>query len=68
MPITSAPAHESIDSVGVGLSYADYGEHVGTTEDAAKDIYAFVAMFFETFSQFQGRAFHLSAESYGVSS
>ncbi|VDC06255.1 unnamed protein product [Peniophora sp. CBMAI 1063] len=51
--------------VGVGLSYADYGEHVGTTEDAAKDIHAFITMFFETFSQFQGRAFHLSAESYG---
>lgn len=35
--------------VGVGFSYADYGEHVGRTEEAAKDIAAFVAIFMETF-------------------
>jgi carboxypeptidase C (cathepsin A) len=53
-------------SVGVGFSYADFGETVGTTEDASKDIYAFVAIFFATFTQFEGRPFHLSGESYGV--
>lgn len=38
-----------------------------TTEEGAKDIAAFVAIFFENFSQFKGRAFHMSGESYGVS-
>ncbi|KAH9487388.1 Carboxypeptidase Y-like protein A [Psilocybe cubensis] len=51
--------------VGVGFSYAEHGEFVGTSEDAAKDIAAFVAIFFENFSQFKGRAFHMSGESYG---
>ncbi|KAG5640374.1 hypothetical protein DXG03_008885, partial [Asterophora parasitica] len=50
--------------VGVGYSYADFGEAVGGTEDAAKDIAAFVAVFFENFSKFKGRAFHLAGESY----
>jgi carboxypeptidase C (cathepsin A) len=50
--------------VGVGFSYSDYGEPSGTTEDAAKDVAAFVTIFFETFSQFKGREFHMSGESY----
>lgn len=37
-----------------------------TSEDAAADIAAFVAIFFENFSQFKGRAFHMAGESYGV--
>ncbi|KAL0573296.1 hypothetical protein V5O48_008659 [Marasmius crinis-equi] len=51
--------------VGVGFSYADYGETIETTEDAAKDIHAFVSIFFDTFKEFKGRAFHISGESYG---
>jgi len=51
--------------IGVGFSYAEYGETVGTTEEAAKDIAAFVAIFFEHFSKFKGRAFHMAGESYG---
>ncbi|KAJ6591158.1 peptidase S10 serine carboxypeptidase [Mycena vulgaris] len=51
--------------VGVGFSYADYGETIETTEDAAKNVHAFISIFFETFSQFKGRALHLSGESYG---
>jgi len=51
--------------IGVGFSYADYGETVSTTEEAAKDVAAFVAIFFEHFSKFKGRGFHLSGESYG---
>ncbi|CAA7266378.1 unnamed protein product [Cyclocybe aegerita] len=50
---------------GVGFSYADYGGPVGTTEEAAKDVAAFVVIFFENFSKFKGRPFHLSGESYG---
>ncbi|KAI0092563.1 Alpha/Beta hydrolase protein [Irpex rosettiformis] len=53
--------------VGVGYSYADYGETVETTEDAAKNVHAFVNIFFDTFPQFSGRPLHLSGESYGVS-
>ncbi|KAG5734170.1 Carboxypeptidase Y [Termitomyces sp. T112] len=51
--------------IGVGYSYADYGEFVGTSEDAAVDVAAFVAIFFENFSKFKGRAFHMAGESYG---
>ncbi|KAJ3521507.1 hypothetical protein NM688_g9008 [Phlebia brevispora] len=51
--------------IGVGFSYADYGEYVSTTEEAAKDIAAFVAIFFEHFSQFKGKPFHMAGESYG---
>lgn len=39
----------------------------GTTEEAAKDVAAFVAIFFEHFTKFRGRAFHMAGESYGVS-
>ncbi|KIJ51025.1 hypothetical protein M422DRAFT_59045 [Sphaerobolus stellatus SS14] len=51
--------------VGVGFSYAEYGEFVGTSEDAAKDISAFMKIFFDTFTEFKGRPFHLAGESYG---
>lgn len=51
--------------VGVGYSYAEYGIQVNTTEEAAKDIYAFVFLFLEHFSHYQGRPLHLSGESYG---
>ncbi|KAF5390406.1 hypothetical protein D9757_005276 [Collybiopsis confluens] len=51
--------------VGVGFSYADYGETIQTTEEAAKNVHAFISIFFETFSQFKGRPLHLSGESYG---
>ncbi|KAI0772250.1 serine carboxypeptidase [Irpex lacteus] len=51
--------------VGVGFSYADHEEYVGTTEEAAKDVAAFVAIFFEHFTKFKGRAFHMAGESYG---
>lgn len=37
-----------------------------TSEDAAQDIAAFVAIFFENFSSFKGRAFHMAGESYSV--
>ncbi|KAI0056758.1 alpha/beta-hydrolase [Artomyces pyxidatus] len=50
--------------VNVGFSYADYGESVSTSEEAALDIAAFLAIFFENFSSFKGRAFHMAGESY----
>ncbi|KAI0051789.1 alpha/beta-hydrolase [Auriscalpium vulgare] len=51
--------------VGVGFSYKEHGTLVDTTEEAAKDIAAFVAIFFEHFSSFSGRPLHMAAESYG---
>ena len=53
--------------MGVGYSYADFGETVETTEDAAKNVHAFISIFFETFPEFAGKPIHLSGESYGVS-
>ncbi|KAF9077923.1 serine carboxypeptidase [Rhodocollybia butyracea] len=50
--------------IGVGFSYAEYGETVDTTEEAARDIAAFVAIFFENFIKFKGRGFHMAGESY----
>ncbi|KAF8060764.1 serine carboxypeptidase [Lyophyllum atratum] len=50
---------------GVGYSYTDYKDVPATTEDAARDIAAFVAIFFEHFTKFKGRAFHMAGESYG---
>jgi len=38
-----------------------------TTEQAAQDIAAFLAIFFQHFTDFQGRPFHMAGESYGVS-
>ncbi|KAJ6545162.1 serine carboxypeptidase [Mycena capillaripes] len=51
--------------INVGFSYAEYGEYVSTTEEAAQDIAAFVAIFFAHFTKLQGRGFHMSGESYG---
>ncbi|KAJ7184486.1 serine carboxypeptidase [Mycena filopes] len=51
--------------VGVGFSYADYGETVDTTEAAAKDIAAFLAIFLESMPGLQGRPLHIAGESYG---
>lgn len=41
---------------------------VETTEDAAKNVHAFLTIFFETFDQFKGRKLHLAGESYAVRS
>ncbi|KAJ6551745.1 serine carboxypeptidase [Mycena capillaripes] len=51
--------------IGVGFSYAEYGETVATTEEGAKDIAAFIFVFFEHFTKFKGRSFHMAGESYG---
>ena len=37
-----------------------------STLEAAQDIAAFVAIFFEHFTKFRGRPFHMAGESYGV--
>lgn len=37
-----------------------------TTEEAAIIVQDFIALFFETFTEYKGRPFHISGESYGV--
>ncbi|EIN09424.1 carboxypeptidase Y [Punctularia strigosozonata HHB-11173 SS5] len=51
--------------IGVGFSYADHGEYVSTTEEAAVDAAAFIAILFEHFTQFKDVPFHMAGESYG---
>lgn len=64
--LTNLPSAVFIDQpVGVGFSYSDSGIHVATTEQAALDVHAFLTIFFDAFTEFQGRPFHLSGESYG---
>jgi cathepsin A (carboxypeptidase C) len=53
------------EPLGVGFSRAEHGQTVSTTEEAARDVQAFVTMFFEAFEEFEGRAFHMAGESYG---
>ncbi|KAI0344394.1 serine carboxypeptidase [Trametopsis cervina] len=50
--------------IGTGFSYADFGEYVSTTEEAAADIAAFMFLFFQHFVTFTGRALHMAGESY----
>ena len=52
--------------VGVGFSYADYGESVSSTFEAGDDIAAFMAVFFEHFTQFKNRPVHMTGQSYAV--
>ncbi|OJT03161.1 Carboxypeptidase Y -like protein [Trametes pubescens] len=51
--------------VSVGFSYAEFGESVSTTREAADDVAALMGIFFEHFTKFKGRALHLAGESYG---
>ncbi|KAG1758274.1 Alpha/Beta hydrolase protein, partial [Suillus occidentalis] len=43
--------------IGTGFSHAEYGEVV--------DIAAFIAIFFENFTQFKGGTLHMTSESHG---
>ncbi|TBU49291.1 serine carboxypeptidase [Dichomitus squalens] len=51
--------------IGVGFSYADYGEKISTNAEAGQDIAAFFVIFFEHFTKFKGRPFHMAGESFG---
>lgn len=51
--------------VGVGFSYSDPGIQVATTEQAALDVHSFLTIFFDAFTEFKNRPFHLAGESYG---
>ncbi|KAK7042325.1 carboxypeptidase [Favolaschia claudopus] len=47
------------------IFFLDQPQTIDTTEGAAKNVYTFISLFFESFPQFAGRALHLSGESYG---
>lgn len=50
--------------MGVGFSYAEKGDKgVWTTEAAARDIHAFLQIFFRNFPDYKG-GFHIAGESY----
>ncbi|ORY34286.1 Alpha/Beta hydrolase protein [Naematelia encephala] len=53
------------EPIGVGFSYAEHHQSVRRAEEAGQDVQAFISIFFETFKEFQGRAFHMAGESYG---
>lgn len=48
--------------VGTGLSYGN--DTVGTTNEAAKDFYIFLELFFKKFPEFRKNKFHIAGESY----
>lgn len=62
MPSMGNPWYASVPNVNC---YVSRNLMQSTTEEAAKDIAAFVAIFFEHFTKFKGRAFHMAGESYG---
>ncbi|CAK7898063.1 carboxypeptidase Y [[Candida] anglica] len=50
---------------GAGYSYVgETGTRVGTSTAAAKDIYAFLELFFAKFPHFRNNKFHIAGESY----
>ncbi|KAK6459579.1 Alpha/Beta hydrolase protein [Scheffersomyces xylosifermentans] len=50
--------------VGVGYSYTG-GSAVTNTDDAGKDVFIFLELFFQKFPQFSKNDFHIAGESYG---
>ncbi|KAJ7627649.1 serine carboxypeptidase [Mycena polygramma] len=51
--------------VDVGFSYSDPGASVKNSADAAKDVYAFLQLFFEQFPEYSKLPFHVAGESFG---
>ncbi|CAN6615870.1 carboxypeptidase Y [Trichomonascus vanleenenianus] len=51
------------EPVNVGFSYSS--NTVDNTRDAAKDVYAFLSLFFKQFPQYSGKGLHIAGESYG---
>lgn len=49
--------------MGVGYSYGD--TKVRSTDESAKNVYAFLQLFFQQYPQYAENDFHISGESYG---
>lgn len=50
--------------VEVGYSYSRYGLHTYNADQGAKDLYAFLRIFFSSFDRFQENEFVITGESY----
>lgn len=50
---------------GTGYSYSSDGSKVDTHIDLAKDVYAFLQMFFARYPEYLSAPFHVAAESWG---
>lgn len=51
--------------INVGYSYSEDGSTVDTSPVAGKDVYAFMQLFLNRFSEYSTQPFHIAAESYG---
>ncbi|CAO1628133.1 unnamed protein product [Sympodiomycopsis kandeliae] len=51
--------------VNVGYSYSENGDDVNNTPAAAEDVYAFLQLFLQKYSQYAKKPFHIAGESYG---
>lgn len=51
--------------VNVGYSYSDNGDDVNNTPAAAEDVYAFLQLFLQKYTQYAEKPFIISGESYG---
>ncbi|CAD6907142.1 unnamed protein product [Tilletia controversa] len=51
--------------VDVGFSYSRYGVHTYDADQGARDLYAFLRIFFSAFPRFGANEFVLTSESYG---
>ncbi|PVF96679.1 peptidase S10 serine carboxypeptidase [Serendipita vermifera] len=51
--------------IDAGYSYGDSVPIPSTAPQAARDVHAFLTIWFETFSKFKGRPFHIGGASYG---
>ena len=50
--------------INVGYSWSD-SDSVNNTPDAAKDVYAFLQLWYKKFPEYNKLPFHIAAESYG---
>ncbi|KAF8687564.1 serine carboxypeptidase, partial [Rhizoctonia solani] len=50
---------------GTGYSYSTSSHIIDNSQEAAKDFYAFVQLFFKRFPQYMDRQFHVLSESHG---
>ncbi len=51
--------------VGTGYSYSSDGSRVNTHVDLAKDVYAFLQIFYHRYPKYASLPFHVAAESWG---
>ncbi|KXN88053.1 hypothetical protein AN958_07785 [Leucoagaricus sp. SymC.cos] len=58
--------HPFFSNYGIRIKNFAIPPSTSTTEEGAKDVANFIAIFFEHFHQFKGRTFYMAGESYGM--